>query len=113
MDKGTVIETKIDQFHFKVCNSFKPKLRNDQLCYEFDPSLYVEKDNKDHIKHGLYLIVDENKDRQMDFMTNEASAEEYFHDIEQVVDKEGGIQIFLDAIGRNRRYFSCTYGFIL
>ena len=107
MDKKTVIETKIEQFNFKVCNSFKLKLRNDQICYDFDPNLHVKDDNKDHIKHGLYLILDENRDRQMDISKSTSVAEGYFHDMENEVEKGEGIQIYLEAIGKVFQHRSC------
>ena len=34
---------KIDQFSIKVCNSFQPKIMNDQLCYEVDLDKFSRK----------------------------------------------------------------------
>lgn len=50
------------------CRAFKSILRNDQVCYEFDPSMNMsiasKKEKSDQLKHGLHLVIDENKDRQ-------------------------------------------------
>ena len=57
---------KIDNFDVPVCNSFKAKIRNDQLCYEVDLDQYKDKDNIDKsLKLGLLLFMDYNEDRQV------------------------------------------------
>ena len=35
---------KIDKFSLPVCNSFKAKILNDQLCYELDVNEVIDKD---------------------------------------------------------------------
>ena len=39
----SVMGVKIDQFDVPVCNSFRPKIIRDQLCYTVDPSKYKDK----------------------------------------------------------------------
>ena len=34
----SVMGVKIDQFDVPVCNSFRPKIVQDQLCYTVDPN---------------------------------------------------------------------------
>ena len=71
---------KIEQvdFRFPVCNSFKPKIYKDQLCYTVDPNLHKDKiDMKGEI--SLTLAIDYNEDRQFD---NKKENEE-------IVNKEG------------------------
>ena len=53
---------KIDQFDIPVCNSFKAKIFNDQLCYQVDPNKY--KKYFDSKKLGISFFVDTNQDRQ-------------------------------------------------
>ena len=55
---------KIEQFEFPVCNSFQPKVLNDQLCYEVDPNKYKMNLNANELKQGLKLYIDTNNDRQ-------------------------------------------------
>ena len=55
---------KNEKFNVPVCNSFKPKLRNDQVCYELDPNELLE-DGQSANNIALYLMIDENKDRQI------------------------------------------------
>ena len=35
---------KIDKFSLPVCNSFKAKILNDQLCYELDVNEVIDRD---------------------------------------------------------------------
>ena len=49
-----------------VCNSFKSKIRNNQLCYEIDLEDYKDPNNiEKQLKEGLVLVVDYNEERQM------------------------------------------------
>ena len=67
-----------------VCASFKPVQRKHKICYEMDPSLNMNKNDKESfLRKGLYLIVDENKDRQSGQQRSSSTS------------------IFLDAIGIN------------
>ena len=59
---------KVDQFDFPLCNSFRPKILHDQLCYEVDPNKYKSSLNIDRdLKIGLELLLDFNEDRQVIF----------------------------------------------
>ena len=61
----SAVGVKIDQFHVPVCNSFKAKVLNDQLCYEVDPNLFIDRTNTlKYSKLGLVLVLDFNEDRQ-------------------------------------------------
>ena len=41
----SVVGTKLDKFEVPVCNSFKAKILNDQLCYEIDVNeYYIDKE---------------------------------------------------------------------
>ena len=61
----SVMGVKIDQFDVPVCNSFRPKILRDQLCYTVDPN---------ELKHkidltgdlSLSLFIHYNEDRQME-----------------------------------------------
>ena len=56
---------KIEQFEFPVCNSFQPKILNDQLCYEVDLKRIAKKHNVvSQLKLGLNFIMDYNEDQQ-------------------------------------------------
>ena len=55
----------IEMFDVPVCNSFKAKVLNDQLCYEVDPNLFIGRANAlKYLKLGLVLVLDFNEDRQ-------------------------------------------------
>ena len=56
---------KIDQFDVPVCNSFRPKIIRDQLCYTVDPNKYKDKtDIKGKLSLSLYIHF--NEERQME-----------------------------------------------
>ena len=70
----SVMGVKIDQFDVPVCNSFRPKIVRDQLCYTVDPNKYKHKiDLKGEL--SLFLFIHFNEDRQMEDSTN--STEEH------------------------------------
>ena len=61
----SVLGVKIDQFNAPVCNSFRPKLIKDQLCYTVDPNEYKDKiDLEGDLSITLYINY--NEDRQME-----------------------------------------------
>ena len=61
----SVMGVKIDQFDVPVCNSFRPKIIMDQLCYTVDPNEYKHKiDLKGEL--SLSLSIHYNEDRQME-----------------------------------------------
>ena len=61
----SVMGVKIDQLEVPVCNSFRPKIILDQLCYTVDPNEYKHKiDLKGEL--SLSLFIHYNEDRQME-----------------------------------------------
>ena len=63
---------KIDQFDDPVCNSFRPRIVMDQLCYQVDPNEYTDKIDLQELKEegeiSLTLFIHYNEDRQMEDM---------------------------------------------
>ena len=67
---------EIDQFSFPVCNSFKEKVLNDQLCYEVDLNRFVNMNTIDRdLELGFTFIMDYNEDRQVTFDRNISNRE--------------------------------------
>ena len=61
----SVMGVKINQFTVPVCNSFRPKIIMDQLCYQVDPNEYKNKiDLQGDL--SLSLFIHYNEDRQME-----------------------------------------------
>ena len=61
-----VMGTKLKEFEIPICNSFRAKIKSDQLCYELD--LQKLKNNtliKEQLQFGLLLVLDYNEDRQL------------------------------------------------
>ena len=60
----SVMGVKIEQFNFPVCNSFRPRIIKDQLCYTVDPNEFKDKiDLKGEL--SLLLFIHYNEDRQI------------------------------------------------
>ena len=65
--KKSAMEFQSEHFDVPICNSFEPKILNDELCYEVD----VNKFNTDNIntkkelKSGLIFMMDYKEDRQI------------------------------------------------
>ena len=93
-----------DSYELPVCNSFKDKIRNDQLCYEVDINDYRSKSNDKKeldLELGIFFILDYNEDRQV--------ALEQLSDIDMknnILDKISGSNddentlMFLNTIGK-------------
>ena len=57
---------KNNQSSVPVCNSFRPRLLNDQLCYEVDVNDFIERSVlQKELKIGLMFMIDHNEDRQV------------------------------------------------
>ena len=62
----SVVGVTIEQFNIPVCNAFKAKILNDQLCYEVDLKKFSDKNNiQEEIKSGFNFLLDYNEDRQV------------------------------------------------
>ena len=56
---------RINKVSVPVCNSFRPKMIKDQLCYTVDPNEYKHKiDLKGELSLSLYIHY--NEERQME-----------------------------------------------
>ena len=59
----SILGVRVDKIDVPVCNSFRPKIILDQLCYTVDPNEYKKYlDQKDDL--GLTLFINYNEDRQ-------------------------------------------------
>ena len=71
---------KIDQFAVPVCNSFKAKIIEDQLCYQVDPNEFRAKIDLEG-ELSLSLFIDYNEDREHKIKDNK---KEYFITIDTI-----------------------------
>ena len=60
----SVMGVKIDHYDVPFCNSFRPKIISDQLCYTVDPNEYRKYLNAND-ELGLSLYINYNEDRQI------------------------------------------------
>lgn len=97
-----VMGNKVDSFDVPVCNSFKAVLHNDQLCYQVDLEKFRDEEMLEkQLKHGLVIIIDENKDRQFLRKHRRVSGIRNLFSPEE----ENSIQLHLDTISKFRAYF--------
>ena len=74
---GKFLGQMIHNFNIPVCNSFKPRLLNDHLCYEVDLNNIRNKETvKEDIKSGFVFVMDYNEDRQVINRDNSTTKEE-------------------------------------
>ena len=100
-----IMGNKIDSFDVPVCNSFKAVLYNDQLCYQVDLEKFRDEEMLDkQLKHGLVIIIDENKDRQFLSKDREVSGTRNLFSLEE----ENSIQMHLDTISKLKAYYCCA-----
>ena len=93
---------EIEHFDVPVCNSFQAKVLNDQLCYEVDPNLYIDRnDPKKDLKLGLVLALDFNEDRQT-AEGGEVELEENIEDgmIDQKTNGKQHATIYINSLGK-------------
>ena len=94
---------EIDGFDDPVCNSFKAKIRNDQLCFEVDLEEFKDKNNiNEQLKSGLVLILDYNEERQSETynLKGKMKKTRKFRGNEENV-----VNIFLDTISKIQYIF--------
>ena len=90
------------QAEVPVCNSFKAKILNDQLCYEVDLKEYRDSKTKfdRNLKLGLVFFMDYNEDRQV--VVDEDYEENWVDSWVQVVDHDDDDKkgfIYINTIG--------------
>ena len=98
----SVMGEKIDEFQFPICNSFKPRVMNDQLCYEVDLSKFCDKNNiEKELEIGFNFLMDYNEDRQVTYDNNNNEEREFSLGNSVVAsDQNKHAFIYLDTIGK-------------
>ena len=98
----STVGIRIDNhFDYPVCNCFRDKILNDQLCYEVDLEKFSDKQNIEReLKLGFIFLLDYNEDRQVSFNQDSINSNESFGDIIIESDPSQHAAIYLDTIGR-------------
>ena len=91
-----IMGTQIDGFDVPVCNSFIPKIHNQQLCYEVDLEKFRNNSIlEEQLKGGLVLLLDYNEIRQLEEVTSNKTKKNIFS-----ADDENSFTIHLDSISK-------------
>ena len=75
-DNYSAMGFKIDQIDVPVCNSFRPKIRKDQLCYTVDLNDIKKKTGSQH-KVFFTFFIDFNEDREFSVAQKLANSSSY------------------------------------
>ncbi len=95
-----ILGIESEKFNVPICNSFKTKVRNDQLCYQIDLEAFKDMTNiEKQLKEGLVLIVDNNVERQ--FTNKEDKDIEEKEGFFLLSDNHNSFQIHLETISMN------------
>ena len=65
----SITGVKLEQFSLPVCQAFKRKILNDQLCYEIDLTEYKQYLTHEVLKKGFSFVVDLNDNRKTSIMS--------------------------------------------
>ena len=89
-DDYSAMGVKIDQIDVPVCNSFRPKIWKDQLCYTVDLNEIKEKTGSKK-KVFFTFLIDFNEDREFSVAQN--------------MKEKKNSEIIIEAIGKYYYYF--------
>ena len=100
----SVVGVNLDQFDVPVCNSFKAKINNDQLCYEVDLNRFSNKSNiAEELELGFNFFMDYNEDRQVIRQSTVGKEEKSGISANLLEsDKNQHAFIYLDTIGKEQ-----------
>ena len=100
---GKILGQIIPNLKIPVCDSFQPRLLNDQLCYEIDLHNITndEKLNNEDVKSGFVFVMDYNEDREGVSEDNSTVDEEdgFVKMLKEQVHDENHATIHLDTMG--------------
>ena len=97
--RKSTIGNMMEDYELPVCDSFKAKVLNDQLCYEVDLHEY-RNNNNIGLKSGLVFFMDYNEDRQVILKENDHMPEDdvFVDKVDASLDDEKA-SIYLNTIG--------------
>ena len=96
----STIGNMMEDYELPVCDSFKAKVMNDQLCYEVDLHEYRNNNNNIGLKTGLVFFMDYNEDRQVILKENDQMPEDdaFVDKVDASLDDEKA-SIYLNTLG--------------
>ena len=105
----SVMGVKIDQFDVPVCNSFRPKIYKDQLCYTVDPNEYKDKIDLEG-QLSLTLAIDYNEERISDFsIENQIKTNEIQKNNFDKIDQDFSHTIIIETSGNIKSNILCIH----
>ena len=100
----SVMGVNNDQFSVPVCNSFKPVVLNDRLCYRVNLNDFKSlRTSEEDIKKGLIFFIDHNEDRQTVNKLETNYIDNLFGSFVKVHENKKSL-IYLETIGRSNQY---------
>ena len=96
----SVMGVKTDKFSVPVCNSFKPTVLNDRLCYRINLNDFKSSQTSEvDLKKGFIFFIDHNEDRQTKIKDDETINYNLFESFVQVQENKKSF-IYIETIGR-------------
>ena len=93
------VGVKMYKFSVPVCNSFKPTVLNDRLCYRINPNDFKSSSFSDiDLKNGLIFFIDHNEDRQKETEEDSKAVDNLIGSFVKVHENKQSL-IYLDTIG--------------
>ena len=100
---------KINQFEIPVCNKFKPKMLDRQLCYQVDVNEVIDMvDAEKAMTKGLVFMMDYNDDKQIkEFkdQKDDSSTNDLYDMLKQEHNKQEA-RIYVDTLGNKQSFTS-------
>ena len=109
----SVMGVNIAHFDFPVCNSFKRRILNNQLCYQVDINSYIETNQmnvEDVLKSGFIFLMDYNEDRisESGIERAESSGNEKERSLQSKfvhIEDKSNAHIYLNTIGIDKKCY--------
>ena len=99
----SVVGMTLDGFDLPICDKFRPKMLEGQLCYQIDVNEVKDQvDANNALKHGLIFAMDYNEDRMIQEGTVKSEEPTYLNEILGKKYDSFGAHIYIESLGISR-----------
>ena len=96
----SIVGTYLEKFDFPICDKFRPKILEGQLCFQIDVNeLNDQVDAKNTLEHGLIFAMDYNEDRMIKEATVEKNEPTHLHELLGNEYDSLGAKIYIETLG--------------
>ena len=101
----------MDNVDFPVCNKFRPRVLQGQLCYSVDVNEFMDQIETEKLQNGLVLLIDYNRMRMLtnnNARTNQKNSTDVF-DVMKLKEKNTNFMIHIHTIGRTNSIYHISF----